>query len=84
MLPALTHAEEYVFVIHRNKKRHCNPTNINKCAKGVLKLHNMPAMIALLGDLGWADIFDHLNVLRVTALFESTVHSSVSLVIDLK
>ena len=35
------------------------------CAKAVLKLQSTPARIAILSDLGWVPVLDHLDGLRL-------------------
>ena len=65
VLPALTHAAGVWFCDTQKSQKTLRSLQY-KCANGVVKLHSMPARIALLGDLGCADILDHRDVLRVS------------------
>ena len=64
VLPALAHGAGVWFNDSKSARQSLESTQY-KCAKGVLKLHCMPAKVAILGDLGWANILDHLNIARV-------------------
>ena len=64
VLPALAHGAG-VWFCDTNTAR-VSLTKIQyKCAKGVLKLYSMPARLALFSDLGWMNILDHLDILRI-------------------
>ena len=63
VLPGLSHAAGIWFNDTKSAKDSISSSQY-KCAKAVLQLKCMPSRAALLADLGWPPISDHLDILR--------------------
>ena len=65
ILPSLSHAAGIWFSDTLTSRKNLMSFQY-KCAKAVLKLRCMPARSAILADLGWLPIMDHLDTVRAT------------------
>jgi hypothetical protein len=65
VLPSLSHGTAVWFNNSISTRKNLQSFQYN-CARAVLKLHSTPARLALVAELGWMPITDHLDALRIS------------------
>ena len=76
LLPSIAHAAGVWFNDTESARKNLNSFQY-KCAKAVMQLKCMPARAAILSELGWTPIIDHLDILR-TAYYKHLLNMDES------